>query len=185
MLTGIGSQAYPAAMSEGTFTTQQNIWLLTGEILAIQGDAYTVEDGNGHEYRIVVDKATRLPEPVEPGDMAHIEVDPNNHALSVKRFGLFQFNEEFERHLLKTREAWLRDARVGAAELRKGARLLKAEADHGGEETRKALRKSVREFESLADDIKNDVDHSVADVESAFARARAALSKRFHEKTLR
>jgi uncharacterized protein YdeI (BOF family) len=82
------------ARSEGAFTTQQNIWLLTGEILAIQGDSYTVEDGNGHEYRILVDKGTRLPEPVEPGDMVHIEVDANNHALSVERFGLFQFDEE-------------------------------------------------------------------------------------------
>jgi hypothetical protein len=185
-VTDVAVPGYQApAMSKGTFTTQQNIWL-SGEILAIQGDAYTVEDGNGHEYRILVDKETRLPDPVEPGVMVHTEVDANNHALSVKRFGPFEVDEEFERHFLKTREAWLKkDARVGAAELLKTARLLKAEADRGDEETRKALRKYASEFENLADDVKNDVDRSVADVESAFVRARVAVSQRFHEKTLR
>jgi hypothetical protein len=186
-VTDVAVPGYQApAMSQGTFTTQRNIWLLTGEILAIQGDAYTVEDGNGHEYRILVDKETKLPDPVEPGAMVHTEVDANNHALSVKRFGLFEFDEEFERHFLKTREAWLKkDARVGAVELRKTARLLKAEADRGGDQTRTALRKYASEFENLADDVKNDVDRSVADVESAFARARVAVSQRFHEKTPR
>jgi len=185
LVIGLGV-GYPVlAMSEGPPTAPQDMFLITGEILEIEGNSYTVEDGNGREYRIVMDQNTQVPKPVQTGDMVHVEVGADNHARSMNRFGLFQFDMEFERRLQKTREQWVKkEDKAVVDELRKASLLLKAEALRADKEVTE-LWKAQGEFEHLANEIRNGVPHALIDVEAAFNRAKAVLAKRVHERTLR
>jgi len=85
--------------------------------------------------------------------------------------------DELKEHFRKARESFLtKDARAAAAEIRKGAMLLKLEAGHAKEKAKEALTASSRELEKLAQELEKGTVTSSQDLRRAFARADRALA---------
>jgi len=62
-----------------------NTQRVTGDLLKIEGEFYTVHDKSGHEVRLHVDKTTKLEGgPFKTGDKLEVEATEKNHAVSVK-----------------------------------------------------------------------------------------------------
>jgi ribosomal protein S1 len=59
---------------------------ISGDVLKIEGDMYTVHDTAGHEVRIHVDKSTKRDGslPFLVGDKVDVQVTDQGHALSIK-----------------------------------------------------------------------------------------------------
>ena len=77
---GMASLSY-AADDMAAANTQR----VTGDLLKIEGEFYTVHDKSGHEVRLHVDKTTKLEGgPFKTGDKLEVEATEKNHAVSVK-----------------------------------------------------------------------------------------------------
>ena len=62
-----------------------NTQRVTGDLLKIEGEFYTVHDKSGHEVRLHVDKTTKLEGgPFKTGDKLEVEATEKNHAVSVR-----------------------------------------------------------------------------------------------------
>ncbi len=82
-----------------------------------------------------------------------------------------------EDHFRKARESFLKkDMRTAAAEIRKGALLLKLKAGHAKEKAKEALIASSHELEKLAQGLEKGTVTSIRDLRQAFARADRALA---------
>ena len=85
MLVGLGliSVSYatdPAAKSAASPAAQT----LSGEILKIEGENYTIKDASGKEVRIHVNKSTKTEGAVKVGDKVEAQTNPDGHATSLK-----------------------------------------------------------------------------------------------------
>lgn len=85
MLVGFGliSVSYatdPAAKSAASPAAQT----LSGEILKIEGENYTIKDASGKEVRIHVNKSTKTEGAVKVGDKVEAQTTPEGHATSLK-----------------------------------------------------------------------------------------------------
>lgn len=91
--------------------------------------------------------------------------------------------DELEEHFRKARESFLKkDASAAAAEIRKGALLLKLKAGHATEKAKEALTASSHELERLAQGIEKGTVTSTRDLRRAFARADRALAEQHYQK---
>ena len=59
--------------------------VVTGELLRIQGEFYTVKETSGNEVRLHVNKETKMDIPVNVGDKIEAERTASDHALSIKK----------------------------------------------------------------------------------------------------
>ena len=57
---------------------------VTGDLLKIEGEFYTVHDTAGHETRLHVDKTTKLDGTFKTGDRVDAQVTDKNHTLSIR-----------------------------------------------------------------------------------------------------
>ena len=83
MALGMISVSYagdPAAKSTGSPAAQT----LTGEVLKIEGENYTIKDASGKEVRIHVNKSTKTEGAVKVGDKVEAHTTPEGHATSLK-----------------------------------------------------------------------------------------------------
>lgn len=55
-----------------------------GDLLKIEGEFYTVHDITGKEFRLHVDKTTKLGAAIKTGDKVEAQVTDKSHALSMK-----------------------------------------------------------------------------------------------------
>jgi signal transduction histidine kinase len=55
-----------------------------GNVLKIEGEFYTVHDITGKEFRLHVDKTTKLEASIKTGDKVEAQVTDKSHALSMK-----------------------------------------------------------------------------------------------------
>jgi hypothetical protein len=91
--------------------------------------------------------------------------------------------DEPDEHFRKARESFLRkDVKAAAAEIRKGAVLLKLKAGHAPEEAKEALAASSRELETLARALEQGTVASTQDLRRAFARADRALAEQRYQR---
>ncbi len=98
-------------------------------------------------------------------------------ATTVEKKSSTSPRDELKEHFHKARESFLaKDARAAAAEIRKGAMLLKLEAGHAKEEAKEALTASSHELEKLAQRLEKGTVTSSQDLRRAFARADRALA---------
>ncbi|MCS6296723.1 MAG: hypothetical protein H8K09_10855 [Nitrospira sp.] len=58
--------------------------MITGDLLKIEGEFYTVHDTAGHETRLHVDKTTKLDGTFKTGDRVEAQVTDKNHTLSIR-----------------------------------------------------------------------------------------------------
>ncbi len=58
---------------------------ITGEILSVQDDLYTVKDSTGKEVQLHVDDSTQTSGKLKEGDQIEAEITPDGHALKVKK----------------------------------------------------------------------------------------------------
>lgn len=58
---------------------------ITGDVLKIEGEFYTVHDTAGHEVRVHVDKTTKQEGAIKVGDKVEVKVTEKAHALSIKQ----------------------------------------------------------------------------------------------------
>jgi ribosomal protein S1 len=56
---------------------------VTGDVLKIEGEFYTVHDAAGHEVRLHVDKTTKMDGAFKTGDKVKVEVTDKGHATSI------------------------------------------------------------------------------------------------------
>ncbi len=56
-----------------------------GEILLVEGDLYTVKAATGKEVQLHVDESTQLSGKLKEGDQIEAEVNPEGHALKLKK----------------------------------------------------------------------------------------------------
>jgi serine protease Do len=81
----------------------------------------------------------------------------------------------------KARESFLKKDYIrSAAEIRKGAALLKKEAEQASGEGKEALRSSANELDGLADRVQKGAVDSERKLGQAFARADHALARYYH-----
>jgi hypothetical protein len=57
---------------------------VTGEILKVEGENYTIKDASGKEVRLHVDKTTKTQGTLKVGDKVEAEATPAGHATSIK-----------------------------------------------------------------------------------------------------
>jgi hypothetical protein len=57
---------------------------VTGEILKVEGENYTIKDASGKEVRLHVDKTTKTHGSLKVGDKVEAEATPEGHATSIK-----------------------------------------------------------------------------------------------------
>jgi hypothetical protein len=83
---GIVSLSYAAGeMAAPGGMAAPNTQRVTGDLLKIEGEFYTVHDKSGHEVRLHVDKTTKLEGgPFKTGDKLEVEATEKNHAVSVR-----------------------------------------------------------------------------------------------------
>jgi uncharacterized protein YdeI (BOF family) len=72
-------QAGPADFPQPAFP------FVTGELLQIQGEFYTLRDAEGKDVRVHVDKGTAIGEPFQVGDLIEVHRTLKGHALSVQK----------------------------------------------------------------------------------------------------
>jgi len=60
---------------------------VTGNVLKIEGEFYTVQDITGKEFRLHVDKTTKLEAALKTGDKVEAQVTDKSHALSMIHVG--------------------------------------------------------------------------------------------------
>lgn len=90
--------------------------------------------------------------------------------------------DEPEKHFQKARESFLKkNAKAAAAEIRKGAALLKLEASHATKEVKETLMASSRELEKLAKGVEGGTVNSTQELRRAFAHADRALAKQHYQ----
>lgn len=58
---------------------------ITGEILTVEGDLYTVKDSTGKEVQLHVDESTQKSGKLKEGDHIEAEVTAEGHALMLKK----------------------------------------------------------------------------------------------------
>lgn len=58
---------------------------MTGEILTVEGELYTVKDSTGKEVQLHVDESTQKTGKLKEGDKIEAEVTPEGHALMLKK----------------------------------------------------------------------------------------------------
>ncbi|HBP89520.1 MAG TPA: hypothetical protein DD706_17670 [Nitrospiraceae bacterium] len=58
---------------------------ITGEILTVEGDLYTVKDSTGKEVQLHVDESTEKSGKLIEGDKIKAEVTPQGHAVMLKK----------------------------------------------------------------------------------------------------
>ena len=62
-----------------------NTQRVTGDLLKIEGELYTVHDKSGHEVRLHVDKTTKLEGGAfKTGDKVEVEATEKGHAVSIR-----------------------------------------------------------------------------------------------------
>ena len=57
---------------------------VSGDLLKIEGEFYTVHDTAGHETRVHVDKTTKLDGTFKTGDRVEAQITDKNHTLSMR-----------------------------------------------------------------------------------------------------
>jgi len=58
---------------------------ISGDLLKIEGEFYTVHDMSGHEVRLHVDKTSKLDgTPFIAGDKVEVQATDKNHAVSMR-----------------------------------------------------------------------------------------------------
>jgi hypothetical protein len=77
----------------GTLGEQQRVALCAGEpssvslvghVLALEGAAYVIRDGQGHDIRIPHDENTRIDRPAHVGDRIQTWLDRNGRAVLIR-----------------------------------------------------------------------------------------------------
>jgi hypothetical protein len=58
---------------------------ITGEILSVQGEMYTVKDSTGKEVQLHVDDSTQKSGKLKEGDQIEAQITPDGHVLKVKK----------------------------------------------------------------------------------------------------
>lgn len=58
--------------------------IVSGDLLKIEGEFYTVHDTAGHETKLHVDKTTKLDGTFKTGDRVEAQMTDKNHTLSMK-----------------------------------------------------------------------------------------------------
>ncbi|TKB88212.1 MAG: hypothetical protein E8D43_00235 [Nitrospira sp.] len=58
--------------------------IVSGDLLKIEGEFYTVHDTAGHETKLHVDKTTKLDGTCKTGDRVEAQMTDKNHTLSMK-----------------------------------------------------------------------------------------------------
>lgn len=82
MILGAGMASFSYAAGDMAAPNTQRV---TGDLLKIEGEFYTVHDMSGHEVRMHVDKTTKLEGgPFKTGDKVEVEATEKNHAVSVR-----------------------------------------------------------------------------------------------------
>jgi hypothetical protein len=66
-------------------TAKQNVPIVKGELLLIQGEFYTVKDASGNEVRLHVNKDTKMDSAFKVGDKIEAERTSSGHALYIKK----------------------------------------------------------------------------------------------------
>ena len=80
-----GEMAAPGGMAAPGEMAAPNTQRVTGDLLKIEGEFYTVHDQSGHEVRLHVDKTTKLEGgPFKTGDKLEVEATDKNHAVSIR-----------------------------------------------------------------------------------------------------
>ena len=84
MLVALGmiSVSYAAdPMGKSSASAAQTV---TGQILKVEGENYTIKDASGKEVRLHVDKTTKTHGSLKVGDKVEAEATPEGHATSIK-----------------------------------------------------------------------------------------------------
>ena len=83
----------------------------------------------------------------------------------------------------KAHESFLeKEFKASAAEIRKGAAVLKKEAQYAHDQGKKALTASIQELAKLADDVEKGIVQSDKKLKDAFSRAEQALANNYYLK---
>ncbi|MBA3965659.1 MAG: hypothetical protein H0X47_07780 [Nitrospirales bacterium] len=77
----MGTDGQGSGMGSG----HQNSESITGEILTVEGDLYTVKDSTGKEVQLHVDESTQKTGKLKEGDKIEAEVTAEGHALMLKK----------------------------------------------------------------------------------------------------
>ena len=85
-LISVSNAADPSAqstekMGKSSASAAQSV---TGEILKVEGENYTIKDASGKEVRLHVDKTTKTHGSLKVGDKVEAEATPEGHATSIK-----------------------------------------------------------------------------------------------------
>ena len=59
--------------------------MITGDVLKIEGEFYTVHDETGHEVRLHIDKTTKLESAFKTGDKVEVQVTDKGPATECGR----------------------------------------------------------------------------------------------------
>ncbi|MEP6601872.1 MAG: hypothetical protein ABJB49_08675 [Nitrospirota bacterium] len=83
MLVALGmiSVSYAADPMSKSASAAQTV---TGEILKVEGENYTIKDASGKEVRLHVDKTTKTQGTLKVGDKVEAEATAEGHATSIK-----------------------------------------------------------------------------------------------------
>ena len=82
-----------------------------------------------------------------------------------------------ESHFRKARESFLRkDSQEAASEIRKGAAEIQSQADQATDKGKEIIQASIRELETLAEEVKKGAIKSVEKLDEAFAEAYQAMA---------
>jgi hypothetical protein len=83
----------------------------------------------------------------------------------------------------KAHESFLKkEFKASAAEIRKGADILKKEAEYASDQGKKGLTASIQELGKLADDVEKGAVKSDKKLKDAFSRAEQALANNYYLK---
>jgi len=85
--TGIGvTNAADLTKKEATPTIKERLTkdTITGTLMNIKGEYYSIKDNDGKEHMIHVDKSTKL-DLVRPGDMVKAYVTDQGHTTTLQR----------------------------------------------------------------------------------------------------
>ncbi len=83
---GMGYAADPMAEKEASPTIKERLTkdTIKGTLMSIDGEYYSIKDNDGKQYRIHVDKSTKL-ETVKVGDMVKAYVTDQGHTTTLQR----------------------------------------------------------------------------------------------------
>ena len=87
-----------------------------------------------------------------------------------------------ESHFTTALQYFGKDAKISSSEIAKAAKMLKTKAQKSAGDRKKALEVSSSELETLSNGVKTGTIQNKADLETAFAKARAAEAMKAMQK---